>query len=133
MIIFKHTWQWLLEPSPYTGQVKTQTRRLAQGDCKYFVGQIHAALPNRGIKQIAKIRILEIRKEDVRHISKPDLLAEGFSNPLDFLKTWVNMHDKTFERDSAKFNDGNMPFVDFLMARPKERYTAWVLTFEVVE
>lgn len=54
-----------------------------------------------------RVRITNIRRQDVRRISDEDVKAEGFSTPLDFLSTWCQMHGT-------------------------EHYDAWALTFGVV-
>lgn len=175
-MIFQHTHQWMTQPSPHTGHLKTQTRRLVKSgqianECilpgksrdwineviapvddwrwkaVYRVGETYAVQPGRGKAAIARIRVLEIRHEDVRHISKADARAEGYASPLDFLATWTKMHapDKHFESGGdgcylyranrfdkwRTVNEGalwQMPW-----SRPQARYQAWALTFEVVK
>jgi hypothetical protein len=64
MMIFQHTWNWILKPSHATGEVKTQTRRLVKtGDClsgsgfavlnstgkeRWSIGHDYAVQPARG-------------------------------------------------------------------------------------
>ncbi len=105
----------------------------------------------------ARIRITDIRREDVRNISYEDACAEGFrdKDPAaviadtvygGFLKTWCKMHDKraVWEFDPQRvdywINTGKRRELvgfgtvkEIIANRPAERYQAWVLTFEVVK
>lgn len=78
-----------------------------------------------GTKHPLRIRILAIRREDVRNISNEDVRAEGYPHARDFLHAWCAMHDPSIERGTWGETK--------LMARPTERYDAWVLTFEMVK
>lgn len=91
----------------------------------HYVGQEIAAQPGRGKPAAARIRITDIRREDVRHISVEDVWAEGFLSKFEFIQTWVSMHDKPVLR----YPDWKLTS---LSARPADRYDAWALTFELV-
>lgn len=169
-MIFQHTYEWITQPSPHTGQLKTQTRRLvldnwdnqqvrevaqyadgriawvSRQDCRgakerrmlrWLVGRDYAVQINRGVAAITRIRILEIRREDVRHISEADARAEGYASPLGFLFTWTHMHDPDgyhLLRESTqldRWRDAGA-WKQLIFNRPHARYQAWVLTFEVV-
>lgn len=97
--------------------------------------QSYAVQPARGKKQIARIRITDIWREDVRRISLEDAIAEGYPMQLPedayngFFDTWVQMHDKAFWRKYARHND----FYYMMDERPAQYYQAWALTFELVE
>lgn len=65
---------------------KTQTRRpVLYGlngkviPCRYKVGHTYAVQPGRGKRQVARIEILEVRRESWGAISEPDAIAEGFT------------------------------------------------------
>ena len=65
---------------------KTQTRRPLFYDihgkvipCRYKVGKTYAVQPGRGKHQVARIEILEVRRESWGAISEPDAIAEGFT------------------------------------------------------
>jgi hypothetical protein len=179
MMIFAHTHEWIFEPSPHTGDLKMQTRRLALpeadgGDtvpCEmisypmgvkavtrfddvrgkwrtiYRVGNTYSVQPGRGMKAVGRIRLLDIRREDVRMISRADARSEGFEDQMEFLKVWVNIHDPS--RKFEAWHGHYMMFtqwrgrgwevadrqsvIDYLNDRPPERYDAWVLTFEAVQ
>lgn len=86
-----------------------------------------------------RIRIADIRREDVRKISYEDVKAEGFEQPYEFWLTWAKMHDSKFlntpitlictgEPSSTAINS---IVAGHLEDRPAERYQAWVLTFEL--
>jgi hypothetical protein len=147
-MIFQHTWQKVL-----SGE-KTQTRRIVKpGQYQrrdfdlpgapivqvahtkngvvgtgtpvvYNVGSTYAVQPARTAKAIARIRILSIRREDVRDISADDAFREGYGGIVDFLRVWTSMHDKS----AVEF-----PNLRYLYDRPAEHYQAWVLTFELVK
>lgn len=127
MMIFSHTWEKVL-----SGE-KTQTRRLKKPGQKrsvYKVGQTYAVQPGRGKKAVARIRITDIWEEDVRRISEKDVLAEGFLERRDFLGVWCKMHDTKWA-DSYNTMDLD-EFAKALLARPVDRYLAWVLEFQLV-
>lgn len=223
-MLFQLTWEWILTPSPHTGELKTQTRRIVKPSefywydfatleggshcvcvhpdnddsntrivyqCKktYAVqpgrgqpaiiynpnhpcygidiiepGDQHYALAKRGEwryegqgYQQARILITDIRREDVRNISDEDVKAEGFSSRLDFLATWISMHDKgiwlnrtdiptrgmrpgdwymhSTERGKKWHQDSaSDEFIHSKIAeRPAANYDAWALTFELVK
>lgn len=157
-MIFQHTWEKVL-----TGE-KSQTRRLVKPgeylDSLYYDGRhdivraannrivhatsisfepekTYAVQPGRGKAAVARIRILSIRREDVREISDADVEAEGFQTASDFFIAWVKMHDKSVitpiipDYDTgAIIWQGVRPT---LATRPAERYQAWVLEFELVK
>lgn len=94
----------------------------------YEVGKTYAVQPARGKPAVARIRITDIRREDVRNISDEDALAEGFGDRESFLELWVEMHDPSALLSyQALYRDGA------ISAQPAERYDAWVLTFEFVK
>ena len=74
---------------------------------------------------MARIRITDIRREDVSNISFEDAVAEGFPDEFEFMRTWLKMYDKQVFRDEYWG-------LKTLAARPAERYDAWALTFELV-
>lgn len=103
---------------------------------KYEVGKTYAVQPGRGKKAVARIRILSIRREDVREISGQDVKAEGFDNRVAFMNVWLQMHDpEIYEiyRDYRFPHQEYKQAAPFLRSRPAERYDAWALTFEVVK
>ena len=158
-MIFAHTFQAVLDGR------KNQTRRLVKpGDasyddgfgyivsvyrnerCVYDVGKTYAVQPGRGRKAVARIRITDIRREDVREISVEDVIAEGVERRSEFLETWTQMHDKPAKsyldcdlRGTAYRQTSNdIPLYvysewdNYLVRRPAERYAAWVIEFELV-
>lgn len=78
-----------------------------------------------------RIRILAIRREDVRNISEDDARAEGYDNTISFLIAWCTMHDK---QAFPKSITPDRYWRETLLAeRPADRYDAWALTFEMVK
>jgi len=80
-----------------------------------------------------RLRILSIRREDVREISAVDVAAEGFECLSDWLLTWASLHDKTIQHQllEATWLDMHVPL--WLWQRPNARYECWAITFEIVE
>lgn len=160
-MIFQHTFQKVL-----SGE-KTQTRRIYKpnkhfasfSDNTYWavygvqgappiyeLGHTYAVQPGRGKKSVGRIMITQIRREDVRCISYEDAQVEGFGGKLEFLETWVRMHDHTrqfFKLDSLyrqwrgvarKWEVADaVSILDCLEKRPDEYYQAWALNFELVK
>lgn len=103
----------------------------------YEVGKTYAVQPAPGKPAVARICILDIRREDVREISNEDVQAEGFTDYDDFLRVWCSVHDKQIELPLIPFHETPKIFGAFyrneLTDRPAACYDAWVLTFELVE
>lgn len=89
-----------------------------------------------------RIRILSIRKQDVRTVSFEDAAAEGYQNPGNdihpggypygpyrLLCDWVKRYDKGCKWKSY----GTADLYPVTLNRDQSRYQAWVLTFEVVK
>ena len=94
----------------------------------YQVGKDYAVQPGRGKPAVARIEIVNIRREHVRRISREDAKAEGFVNQYDFFYTWVAMHDQTANKILLK--TGGYAHLEYA---PDERYQAWVLIFRLVD
>jgi hypothetical protein len=111
---------------------------------KWQVNKDYAVCPGRGKSQVARIRLTDIRREDVRCISEQDAVAEALYSPFEFLEVWTHMHDKPAwnAQNNTDFSDGDesgrishsAAWMSWLKGtRPAERYQAWVLTFELVQ
>ena len=139
-MIFQHTWEQVLRGE------KTQTRRLvkdgetlernyilsdgtlsptvvftAKGRVKWAVGRTYAVQPGRGKKQIARIRLTDIRQERLQNISIEDVRSEGvspaiapYAHYLPYRQLWDTIHNRPGER-----------WIDNPLV--------WVLEFEVVD
>lgn len=132
-----------------------------QDRIRWEVGKTYAVQPFRTAKSIARIRILSIRQQDVRYISVEDAYAEGFRPgssgrvPTEaicgFLDTWCRMHDPAFvfwfeyriadwmwHTNRRQMQQGTIEVgswqsvLEAMKQRPAERYTAWVLSFELI-
>lgn len=103
----------------------------------YQVGKTYAVQPSRTAKAIARIRITDIRREDVRKISQADAKAEGFANEIEFWKTWYGMHDKyAFRNVAISIHEDVDRARQYLCNRNFYRGNvndAWALTFELVK
>lgn len=89
------------------------------------------APPGEGF-EFLRIRVLSIRREDVRKISHNDAVAEGFSGGrMGFWKTWCGFYDpRILDLLNAEAYDSDARAL--LNKRPDDRYQAWAYTFEVV-
>lgn len=74
----------------------------------------------------ARIEIMDIQPEDVRHITLKDAKASGFDDEFEFMRTWVAMHDKVIHKQQYWG-------MKSLLVRPADRYNTWVLTFRLVQ
>lgn len=101
-----------------------------KGKHRYEVGKTYAVQPGRGKAAIGRIRLTDIRREDVRNISEEDACAEGFGPVVHprvaFLYVWTGFYDPIGHRFPL-YNR------DLLIDRPAALYDAWALTFEVVK
>lgn len=114
---------------------------------KYIVGKTYAAQPARGKPAVARIRITDIRREDVRGMGREDAITEGFENVYDFWETWTRMHDPLANfayndkdaywiqwrgvKNGGWFHGDFEDVFGYINTRPAERYDAWVITFQL--
>ena len=104
-MIFQYTWPQVV------AEQKTQTRRIVHsnedairgrynrivsvmrnGREKWRVGKVYAVQPARGQRQIARIRLIRIRRERVARISQAEAKAEGSASRQAFLDAWRAIH-----------------------------------------
>ena len=104
-MIFQYTWPSVIREN------KTATRRVVKtsekavrgrynrieavyhnGRAKWEVGKTYAVQTGRGQEQIARIRLVRIRSEQVTRISSMGAVAEGFASRQDFLRVWKHIH-----------------------------------------
>jgi hypothetical protein len=97
---------------------------------QYQVGQELAVQPARGSKGIARIRVTELAKRDVRTFTGEDVKREGFSDFRQFIQVWSSMNDKWLYKKAMR---ETFDFFDAVGVRPDELYTALVIRFELVE
>lgn len=107
---------------------------------RYEVGQVLSVQPARGQKGVAKIRILELAKRDVRSFTFAEIEKEGFEHAQDFIQLWAQMHDKAYYTTMpVKTFDGNSydsvyeKWLRGFSERPAEFYQALVIGFELVQ
>ena len=106
--------------------------RTTSGRTVYKVGKDYAACPGRGKSQLGRIKIVQIRREDVRTISREDVAAEGFQCRHDFFKVWVGFYDpKALNHLLNETDFIRETELDYLNTRPINLYLAWALTFEL--
>lgn len=85
----------------------------------------------QGFKPL-RIRVLDIRCEDVRKISLEDVEAEGFYKRDEFWEFWCSFYDKPGLAIIAAHKPHNVVVRTGLLERPDELYQAWAYTFEVL-
>ncbi len=138
-MIFQHTLEQVLDGT------KTQTSRIVKAGHKfcepmmvypaevitakkkslYRVGSTYAVQGGRGQKGVARIEITSIDRKDVRSFTDEEIKAEGFASDNDFFNVWCAMHDPDMLLWALKGLS--------LKTRPKERYQAWVINFNLLK
>lgn len=98
----------------------------------------------------ARIKLIDIQRDDVRNIDPGAAIWEGFSSQLDFLKTWCLINDPCVRftasdkgkswitvtkclgliRGSREQDDDQL--WETIRSRPLKFYDAWSLTFQLV-
>lgn len=99
----------------------------------YRVGQLLSVQPARAQKGVAKLRILELAKRDVRDFTDEDIAREGFEDRLSFFRVWYGMH---FPPYLKLLNDGFVTedwWLESMKAQAPEKNTALVIKFELVQ
>ncbi len=101
----------------------------------YRVGQVFSVQPNRGQKGVARIRILELAKRDVRTFDYTDIVREGFGasdSPYTwFFNTWISMHDVSLSKEIA--NKTHVSVIEAIKGRPLEFYQALAIQFVLID
>lgn len=89
-MIFAHTYQWIIDKSPHTGERKTQTRRpYVEGKPpRYDVGKTYAVQPGRGKPAVGRVKIKRKWVEPVTGLSHEDARAEGFKDRCKFMESY---------------------------------------------
>lgn len=90
------------------------------------------APPGEGF-EFLRIRICDIRREDVRKISLDDAIDEGFNTRNEFWEVWCGFYDKPALEIIAAHKPHNVIVqAGLLQERPDELYQAWAYTFEIL-
>lgn len=98
----------------------------------------YAICPGRGQPQVARYRLLRLRRQDVRRISIADSVAEGFLNWGGFWDVWTEFYDPSaytvYGPGAFEILQG-FPFtkLSVLKTRPDKLYDARVEDFELCE
>jgi hypothetical protein len=73
---------------------KTETRRVVQEGkpCPYKVGRDYAVQPGRTKPGVARIRVLEVRREILGIITDDGARREGFDHRVPFFRHWGDLH-----------------------------------------
>jgi len=120
-------WKDSYYPEYYEGEL-IAIRRL-NGNLLYYIGQELSVQPSRGKKGVARIRIQELHKADVRTFDAGDFERETLNDIL-FYKTWTSMHDKAHYKVTETHSTNE--WIKRLNLRPEQFYTALVFIFELV-
>ena len=80
-----------------------------------------------------RIRVTDIRRENVLDISHVDAVAEGFRSSRGFWEVWCGFYDKP-ALSQMDLSQCPEDWVEWVREnRPVEKYQAWAYTFELVE
>jgi hypothetical protein len=71
---------------------KTVTRRLARGICRYRVGQDYSVQPGRGVREIGRLAVVAIARQQLGLPSLEEVRREGFDRVDDFIEAWTEIH-----------------------------------------
>jgi hypothetical protein len=113
-VLYLHTAEWVLDRSPYTGEPKTNTRRLEKpgdfavydesgqitavrdrnGKLRWRVGGEYEVQPRYAARGLGRTLLLAIRHEDAWRISHEDARAEGFRDVHHFAEVFVLINGK---------------------------------------
>lgn len=99
----------------------------------YRIGQVLSVQPQRGARDVAKIRITQLAKRDVRDFTDEDIQREGFTSADDFYKIWYGMHFPAYVKLLAEGYVNYDFWVESRKAMIPEKNTALVLNFELVK
>lgn len=122
----KPTRFWNPETSEMMSWDAYEANRVEHGDVHMFwVFRQNGFIPMR-------IRMTEIRCEDVRNISYDDTLDEGFEYYEKFLSVWCAFYDqKSLPIVTDSYYSTSQIHV-LMSARPEHKYQAWAYTFELM-
>lgn len=112
------------------------------GRLKWAVGKTYAVQTGRNQKGVARIRILEMWREDVREITAESACEEGCHGLIDFWNLWRMMHDgehivvvvPSGQSIEDSYREALRPAragEEYLRNLAK-RYDAWRIRFELV-
>lgn len=75
---------------------KTETRRVVKEGkpCPYKVGRDYAVQRGRTKPGVARIRVLEVRREHLGQMTHYEALREGFSGTGEFFRYWEKLHGR---------------------------------------
>lgn len=99
----------------------------------YRIGQVLSVQPKRSAKGVAKIRITELARRDVRDFTDEDIQREGFESRLDFFITWYYMHFPEYLKLLAQDYVTPEWWLDAMKGQIPEKNTALVIRFELVK
>lgn len=105
---------------------KRAARKPANGKpCRYQVGYDYAVQPGRGKKQLARVTIVDVERQQLGAFTYEDALDEGFRNRADFARYWMALHDKAYEVNGASGEQ----ILEVWLERHGETQV-WAITFE---
>lgn len=96
---------------------------------------LEVGLPELKDYTLLRVKVLEIKRIDVRDITGEEAVAEGFRDKIFFLETWCRLYDPVMNErmadcEHAPWYPNHCPL--FLGERPDELYDAWLLRFQRV-
>jgi len=79
---------------------KTVTRRPTNGKpCQYVVWGNYAVCPGQGKHQVARMVVLDVRKEPVGAITDAEAVLEGFAGRDEFVAYWRKLYRGEWDPD----------------------------------
>ena len=106
---------------------KQQIRKL------YYVGQELAVQPARGSKGVARIRVTELFRADVRDFTHEDIEREGFDSYKLFIDTWTSMHSAKLYKWCYQYPKNPQDIMELAWHDKPANYDALVIRFELVK
>lgn len=75
-----------------SGEKTVTRRRPASGRIQYTKGRSLSVQPGRGVRGVARIRVLSVRNEKLLAITEDEAHREGFGSVDDFRDFWESMY-----------------------------------------
>ena len=99
----------------------------------YYVGQELAVQPARGSKGVARIRVTELLRADVRDFTHEDIEREGFDSYKLFIDTWTSMHSAKLYKWCYQYPKNPQDIMELAWHDKPANYDALVIRFELVK
>jgi hypothetical protein len=102
----------------------------------HYLDQVLSVQPARGAKGVAKIRVTELAKRDVRDFATEDIRREGFATTkagfIEFYRVWYGMHFPAYVRLLDEKRVTPEWWLEAMSAQIDTHNLALVIRFELV-